>query len=62
MACNHLDELASELITAGIMTNAERLEPRVWNGEIVTSRRVSNIRYSNNKIFDEHVLIMPFNW
>ena len=38
MAINHLDDLAAELIAAGIMTNSEQNEPGVWSGDIDTSR------------------------
>ena len=38
MACDHLDELAEELIDAGIMTNAEQAEHGVWKGNIDTGR------------------------
>ena len=38
MAMSHLDNLAEELIAAGIFTNAVQLEPGVWEGNIDTSR------------------------
>ena len=38
MGCGHLDELAEELLAAGIMTNAEQVESGVWIGDIDTGR------------------------
>ena len=38
MACEHLDNLAKELIDAGIMTNAEQDDNGIWRGDIDTSR------------------------
>ena len=38
MAVEHLDELASELIEAGIFKNACKAEPGVWTGDVDTSR------------------------
>ena len=38
MAILHLDDLAAELISTGIFTNATQIEPGVWEGSIDTSR------------------------
>ena len=56
MGCNHLDDLAEELMEAGIMTNAEQLETGIWNGDIDTSRIFNNdetpqfISYGRNNV------------
>lgn len=42
MGCKHLDELAEELIAAKIMTNAEKIDDGVWNGDVDTSRIFNN--------------------
>ena len=38
MACNHLNELAEELIECNIYIDANQLETGVWQGDINTSR------------------------
>ena len=38
MAANHLDDLAAELINAGIFTNAKKNGPGEWSGDIDTTR------------------------
>ena len=38
MAISHIDELAEELIEAGIFTNAVKQENGIWTGDIDTSR------------------------
>ena len=38
MAILHLDDLAAELISTGIFTNATQIKPGVWEGSIDTSR------------------------
>ena len=38
MARNHLDELADELILAGIFTDAVQVESGKWTGNIATDR------------------------
>ena len=38
MACEHLDDLAEELIAAGIMTNEEQVESGVYKGDIDLTR------------------------
>ena len=38
VAQKHIDELAQELISAGIMTNAKQIGPGKWEGNIDTSR------------------------
>ena len=50
MACNHLVELAEELIKAGIMTNAEQVERGDWHGNINTTR-IFNCDETLNMIF-----------
>ena len=42
MACNHLNDLAEELIAAGMVTNAERVDTGVWKGDIDTGRIFNN--------------------
>ena len=38
MACGHIDELATELQEAGIITNAEQISPGKWKGDIDLTR------------------------
>ena len=38
VAQQHIDELAQELISAGIMTNSKQIGPGKWEGDIDTSR------------------------
>ena len=38
MAQNYLDELAQELISAGIFADAEKQSPGTWTGNIDVSR------------------------
>lgn len=40
MAVSHLDDLAQELLDAGILTNAVQLSNGTWTGDIDTSRLV----------------------
>lgn len=38
MAQDHMDELATQLISAGIFTKAEQQAPGIWTGDIDTTR------------------------
>ena len=38
MACNHINELAEELVKTNIFINAIQLETGVWQGDIDTTR------------------------
>ena len=38
MAEKHLDELAEELISTGIFTNAKKISPGIWHGQIDSTR------------------------